>query len=60
LIVAVMVNEPSGRDYYGGQVAAPVFSNVMGAALRMLGVPNDAPLDNVMKPTPADLVPEEV
>jgi cell division protein FtsI (penicillin-binding protein 3) len=60
LIVAVMVNEPGGKDYYGGQVAAPVFSNVMGAALRMLGVPNDAPLDNVMKPTPADLVPEEV
>jgi cell division protein FtsI (penicillin-binding protein 3) len=60
LIVAVMVNEPGGRDYYGGQVAAPVFSTVMGAALRLLGVPNDAPLDNVMQPTPADLIPEEV
>ena len=30
LIVAVMVDEPSGDQYYGGQVAAPVFSNVMG------------------------------
>jgi cell division protein FtsI (penicillin-binding protein 3) len=60
LIVAVMVNEPGGRDYYGGQVAAPVFSSVMGASLRLLGVPNDAPLDNVMQPTPADLIPEEV
>ncbi|OIR18364.1 penicillin-binding protein 2 [mine drainage metagenome] len=60
LIVAVMVNEPGGRDYYGGQVAAPVFSSVMGATLRLLGVPNDAPLDNVMQPTPADLIPEEV
>lgn len=60
LIVAVMVNDPGGRDYYGGLVAAPVFSNVMSSALRMLGVPNDAPLDNVMQPTPADLIGEEV
>ena len=30
-------------SYYGGDVAAPVFSTVMGAALRMLGVPPDAP-----------------
>ncbi len=59
LIVAVMINEPGGRDYYGGLVAAPVFSSVMGAALRMLSVPNDAPLDNVMQPTAADLIREE-
>jgi cell division protein FtsI (penicillin-binding protein 3) len=60
LIVAVMINEPGGRDYYGGEVAAPVFSSVMGASLHLLSVPNDAPLDNVMQPTPADLIPEEV
>jgi cell division protein FtsI (penicillin-binding protein 3) len=60
LIVAVMINEPGGRDYYGGLVAAPVFSNVMGASLRLLSVPNDAPLDNVMQPTAADLIAEEV
>jgi len=60
LIVAVMINEPGGRDYYGGLVAAPVFSNVMGTSLRMLSVPNDAPLDNVMQPTAADLIAEEV
>lgn len=60
LIVAVMINEPGGAEYYGGQVAAPAFSNVMGAALRLLNVPNDAPLDNVMQPTPADLIAEEV
>ena len=60
LIVAVMINEPGGRDYYGGLVAAPVFSNVMGASLRMLSVPNDAPLDNVMQPTLADMIAEEV
>lgn len=60
LIVAVMINEPGGAEYYGGQVAAPAFSNVMGAALRLLNVPNDAALDNVMQPTPADLIAEEV
>jgi len=60
LIVAVMINDPGGRDYYGGLVAAPVFSTVMGASLRLLSVPNDAPLDNVMHPTTADLIGEEV
>jgi len=60
LIVAVMINDPGGREYYGGLVAAPVFSNVMGASLRMLSVPNDAPLDNVMQPSAADLIGEEV
>ena len=38
LIVAVMIDEPSTGVYYGGEVAAPVFSSVMGSALRMLGV----------------------
>lgn len=42
LVVAVMIDEPGGREYYGGLVAAPVFSEVMGAALRILGVPPDA------------------
>lgn len=41
LIVAVMIDEPSGREYYGGLVAAPTFSDVMGAALRSLGVAPD-------------------
>jgi len=59
LIVAVMIDEPSG-NYYGGGVAAPVFSRVMGAALRMLGVPSDAPQDNVVLPTdPSQTVRED-
>lgn len=58
LIVAVMLNEPAGKEYYGGQVAAPVFSNVMGEALRQLNVPNDAPLNNVLQP-PAEIIREE-
>lgn len=46
LIVAVMIDEPSGGKYYGGEVAAPVFANVMAGALRTLGV---AP-DDTLKP----------
>lgn len=59
LVVAVMIDEPSNGVYYGGLVAAPVFSRVTGAALRALDVPNDAPLDNVIPP-PAEIVREEV
>ena len=42
-IVAVMLDEPGGGKYYGGDVSAPVFASVMGAALRMFAVPPDAP-----------------
>ena len=59
LVVAVMIDDPSGAEYYGGEVAAPAFSKVMGAALHALSVPNDAPLNNVIAP-PADIVKEEV
>jgi cell division protein FtsI (penicillin-binding protein 3) len=44
LIVAVMIDEPSAGQHYGGAVAAPVFSQVMGASLRTLGIPQDAPI----------------
>jgi cell division protein FtsI (penicillin-binding protein 3) len=57
LVVAVIVDEPTAGEYYGGAVAAPVFSTVTGAALRLLGVPTDAPVDNVILPD--DVVGEE-
>ncbi|MEJ2179541.1 MAG: penicillin-binding transpeptidase domain-containing protein [Gammaproteobacteria bacterium] len=41
LIMVVMVNEPRGEEYYGGAVAAPVFSKVMSGALRLMDVPPD-------------------
>jgi cell division protein FtsI (penicillin-binding protein 3) len=44
LIVAVMIDEPKGKEYYGGEVAAPVFAQVMEGSLRTLGVPQDMPL----------------
>ncbi|HEX6993182.1 MAG TPA: penicillin-binding transpeptidase domain-containing protein [Gammaproteobacteria bacterium] len=42
LVVVVMLDEPSGGAYYGGEVAAPVFANIVSAALRLLAVPPDA------------------
>lgn len=41
IIVAVMVDEPSNGVFYGGAVAAPVFSEVVQQTLRMMGVPPD-------------------
>lgn len=41
LVMAIMLEEPGGEAYYGGQVAAPVFAEVMGGALRLLNVPPD-------------------
>ena len=42
LAAVVVIDEPSAGKYYGGDVAAPVFSAVLGGALRLLGVPLDA------------------
>jgi cell division protein FtsI (penicillin-binding protein 3) len=50
LVVAVMIDEPAAGQHYGGAVAAPVFAQVMQGALRMLGVPHDAPLEPVGLP----------
>jgi len=41
LVVVVVVDEPQGA-YYGADVAAPVFSNIVTGALRVLAVPPDA------------------
>jgi cell division protein FtsI (penicillin-binding protein 3) len=41
VIAVVMVDNPKGQEYYGGEVAAPVFSRVVGGALRMLNVAPD-------------------
>jgi cell division protein FtsI (penicillin-binding protein 3) len=42
LIVAVMIDEPNGSHHFGGDVAGPVFSRIMGGTLRTLGIPPDA------------------
>jgi cell division protein FtsI (penicillin-binding protein 3) len=41
LAVVVMIDEPGGALYYGGDVAAPVFSAVMSGALRLMSVAPD-------------------
>ncbi|WAJ69664.1 penicillin-binding transpeptidase domain-containing protein [Catenovulum adriaticum] len=41
IALVVVINNPKGDKYYGGDVAAPVFSKVMGGALQILNVPND-------------------
>lgn len=41
LVMVVMINEPRAKVYYGGEVAAPVFSRVMGGALRLMGIAPD-------------------
>jgi cell division protein FtsI (penicillin-binding protein 3) len=56
LIVAVMIDEPSAGKHYGGDVAAPVFSAVVGNALRTLGVPPDASM-TVAQAQPAKVPP---
>lgn len=44
LVSVVVIDDPRGEKYYGGQVAGPVFSRVMAGALRLLDVaPDDLP-----------------
>lgn len=42
LVTVVVINDPKGEEYFGGLVAAPVFSRVTADALRLLGVEPDA------------------
>ncbi len=58
VVIAVMVDEPAAGEHYGGAVAAPVFAQVMGGALRMLGAPHDAPLEPVEYPGDAEELKE--
>jgi cell division protein FtsI (penicillin-binding protein 3) len=45
LAAVVVIDEPGAGLYYGGDVAAPVFSSVVGGALRLLAVAPDQPLN---------------
>jgi cell division protein FtsI (penicillin-binding protein 3) len=42
LVAVVVIDEPRGEDYYGGEVAAPVFSRIVSGALRLMAIPPDA------------------
>ena len=61
LVVAVMLDEPNAREYYGGLIAAPVFSKVMAGALRFMALPPDAPFDSSSAPPgEAPVIPEAI
>ncbi|OZB06955.1 MAG: peptidoglycan glycosyltransferase FtsI [Idiomarina sp. 34-48-12] len=49
LAVVVTVNEPSGDEYYGSEVSAPVFSEIVGDALRVMNIPPDNLADAQLK-----------
>ncbi len=54
LAMVVTIDEPSINGHYGGQVAAPVFSNVIAGAMRLLDIAPDEPLGNIKHLVKAD------
>lgn len=56
LVVAVILHDPAGRQYYGGYTSGPVFSHIMGEALHLLNVPPDD-LNSINKPVKAVSAP---
>lgn len=48
IVVAVSIDEPSRDGYYGGRVAAPVFSDIVASSLRRLGIQPDAPVESLL------------
>lgn len=45
VVAVVMIDDPKGSRYYGGEVAAPVFSKVIGSTLRLMNItPDDLPV----------------
>ncbi|MEP7283436.1 MAG: penicillin-binding transpeptidase domain-containing protein, partial [Rubrivivax sp.] len=58
IVVAVMVDEPRKGQYFGGDVAAPVFSQVVQQTLRSLGVPPDIEVKPEIVNTPGPAEPE--
>ena len=57
LVMVVVINDPRNAQYYGGSVAAPVFSRVMGEAMRLLDVaPDDLPSLNGAKMAKAEIL----
>ena len=43
-VMVVVIDDPKGEHYYGGRIAAPVFSKVMTRALHLFNVPPQPPL----------------
>lgn len=58
-LIAVMIDEPQVGGYYGGVVAAPVFSTLMGAALQLFGIAPDDPASENYGPAATPAAAEE-
>jgi cell division protein FtsI (penicillin-binding protein 3) len=52
IVVAVMVDEPTKNGFYGGQVAAPVFSQLVQQTLRLMNVAPDIDVPTAIVPRP--------
>jgi len=50
LAAVVVIDDPRADRFYGGEIAAPVFSAVVGGALRLMGVAPDAELEGAADP----------
>ena len=53
IVTVVAVDAPQSGEYYGGEVAAPVFARVMGDALRLLNVKPELELGKAQEPRQA-------
>lgn len=56
VLIAVSIDEPTGKRYYAGDVAAPVFSRIAQDSLRQLRVAPDAPVAQIQVPGRSDEV----
>ncbi len=57
LAAVVIIDEPRAGLFYGGDVAAPVFSSVVGGALRLLAIAPDAPVGAPSEEMPSSPMP---
>ena len=60
VVIAVLISEPTGGKYYGGDVAAPVFGVVMQQTLRLMNVPTDMDVKAQISAKPAAAEPESI
>ena len=60
IVVAVMVDEPTRGTYFGGDVAAPVFSQIVQQTLRMMNVAPDLDVKAQINAKPVAAEPESI
>jgi cell division protein FtsI (penicillin-binding protein 3) len=60
IVVAVMIDEPTGGSHYGGDVAAPVFSTIVSETLRSLSVLPDSSVKQMVLQDEAPTTPRNI